>query len=166
MQQTEHYNTLAAYNLWANEITINWLKQITNTQFEQNVESSFPTIKGTVLHIAAAESIWLDRLQQKENPVWIAKDYTGTKEDLQQLWLETSINLKAFIAAQTETFWEKSISFKRINGEASAMRHNDICTHIFNHSIYHRGQLVTMLRQVGYTNITSTDFITYIRLQQ
>jgi uncharacterized damage-inducible protein DinB len=33
--------------------------------------------------------------------------------------------------------------------------------HVFNHSTYHRGQLVTMLRQLGVEKLPSTDFSTW-----
>ncbi|WP_223233283.1 DinB family protein [Chitinophaga sp. CF418] len=33
-----------------------------------------------------------------------------------------------------------------------------------NHSTYHRGQLVNMLRQVGFTQLSSTDLATYYRV--
>jgi uncharacterized damage-inducible protein DinB len=35
--------------------------------------------------------------------------------------------------------------------------------HIFNHSTYHRGQLVTMLRQLGSKDIPATDFIAFVK---
>jgi len=34
---------------------------------------------------------------------------------------------------------------------------------VFNHSTYHRGQLVTMMRQLGETNVPVTDFIAFAR---
>jgi uncharacterized damage-inducible protein DinB len=35
--------------------------------------------------------------------------------------------------------------------------------HLFNHSTCHRGQIVTMLRQLGVEKIPSTDFIEWSR---
>ena len=34
-----------------------------------------------------------------------------------------------------------------------------------NHGTYHRGQLITMLRQTGVTNLPATDLIVYYREQ-
>jgi len=39
----------------------------------------------------------------------------------------------------------------------------EILSHVFNHSTYHRGQLVTLFRQVGFTDVTSTDLLLYYR---
>ena len=35
--------------------------------------------------------------------------------------------------------------------------------HLFNHQTFHRGQLVTMLRQNGIEKIPATDFIVFSR---
>jgi uncharacterized damage-inducible protein DinB len=39
----------------------------------------------------------------------------------------------------------------------------EIIMHCMNHSTFHRGQIVTMLRTAGVTNLFSTDLITYYR---
>jgi uncharacterized damage-inducible protein DinB len=39
----------------------------------------------------------------------------------------------------------------------------DVLMHLFNHSAYHRGQLVTMIRIAGGTKIPATDFIAFVR---
>jgi uncharacterized damage-inducible protein DinB len=38
-----------------------------------------------------------------------------------------------------------------------------VLVHIFNHGTYHRGQLVTMLRQLGVEKIPQTDYIVWTR---
>ncbi|MCW3088046.1 MAG: hypothetical protein JWQ78_1432, partial [Sediminibacterium sp.] len=40
----------------------------------------------------------------------------------------------------------------------------EILLHLFNHGTYHRGQLVTLLRQVGVEEIPRTDYIEFSRL--
>jgi uncharacterized damage-inducible protein DinB len=38
-----------------------------------------------------------------------------------------------------------------------------VLVHVFNHGTYHRGQLVTMLRQLGIEKIPQTDYIVWSR---
>ena len=40
----------------------------------------------------------------------------------------------------------------------------DIINHVINHGTYHRGQLITMMRTLGYTDLGATDYIAYCRL--
>ena len=58
---------------------------------------------------------------------------------------------------------EKNLDFKRLNGDAYSMPYYELIAHVFNHSTYHRGQLVTMLRQVGFDKVESTDMLAYFR---
>jgi uncharacterized damage-inducible protein DinB len=39
----------------------------------------------------------------------------------------------------------------------------EMLAHVFNHNTYHRGQLITMLRQVGVTDLPQTDLIFFYR---
>ena len=47
-------------------------------------------------------------------------------------------------------------------GEAQTNRVGDILRHVVNHASYHRGQLVTMLRQLGHPAV-NTDLIRFYR---
>ena len=38
-----------------------------------------------------------------------------------------------------------------------------VILHVFNHGTYHRGQLVSILRQLGISDIPQTDFIVWSR---
>jgi len=56
---------------------------------------------------------------------------------------------------------QDSVSFKRPDGNTYELAYHKIFAHVFNHSTYHRGQFVTMLRQTGFTNVHSIDMSTY-----
>lgn len=158
-----YFLELADYNIWANTKVIGWLNQLDELQYNQNIISSFSTIKDTSIHIAAAEKVWLERWQMIENPVFLASDFNGTKQDLINIWLKASNDIKSFIASKPETEFENKFSFKRLNGDLFYMEYSKTFAHIFNHSTFHRGQLVTMLRQAGFTNVDSTDLLSYYR---
>ena len=72
-------------------------------------------------------------------------------------------NLKSFIEKFDETKLPVNLSFKRLNGDPYEMPHYQVFAHVFNHSTYHRGQIVTMLRQVGFAGVGSTDMVGFFR---
>jgi len=158
-----YFIELAGYNLWANTIACNWLEQISESQWSQEVVSSFNSIQQTTLHIISAEKAWLERFQKKENIVWLQSSFKGSKEDHIALWLKTSEELKKYISEFAEDQLEAQLEFKRINGEIYTMPYYQLFAHVVNHAAYHRGQLVTMLRQTGFTNVQSTDLLSYYR---
>ncbi|MEP6845302.1 MAG: DinB family protein [Panacibacter sp.] len=152
------FKELTEYNLWANTIVCTWLEQISDEQWATEVVSSFNSIQETVLHAISAEKAWLQRFK-KENVEWLQPTYKGTKEDHIKLWKETSTELKSFIDAFNENDLDTNLDFKRLNGDAYSMPYYQLFAHVVNHASYHRGQLVTMLRQVGFTNVGSTDLL-------
>jgi uncharacterized damage-inducible protein DinB len=158
-----YFLELAAYNIWANNKVINWLNQITDEQFNQHITSSFSSIKETCIHIAGAEKVWLERWQMINNAKFLADDFNGSKNELIAIWQKASADINEFIASKSETEFENKFSFKRLNGDLFKMEFSKTFAHVFNHSTFHRGQLVTMLRQAGFTNVESTDLLTYYR---
>ncbi len=161
---TAYFLELAKYNIWANNKIISWLNDINEVQYKQSIESSFGSIVGLVLHIASAEKIWLERLHENPAPVWLASEFKGDKETLITIWKQASDNLKKYIENFDETNLQNKIKFKRLNGEENELAFYQIFSHVLNHSTFHRGQFVTLLRQVGFSNISGTDLLDFYKL--
>ena len=157
----KYFLELARYNIWANNIVHSWLDKINEQQWEQSLVSSFESIAATALHIAGAEIIWLERLQEVKQPVWLPSIFKGNKKELLDLWKSASRNLEIFIDEFDEIKLEDILTFKRTNGKVFQMEYNLVFAHVLNHSSYHRGQLVTLLRQVGFTDLGSTDLTAF-----
>jgi len=153
----KYFRELAEYNLWANNIVCSWLEQINEEQWQQEVVSSFNNIQETVLHILSAEKAWLERFKKNPKTIWLQSEFKGTKDEHLGLWKKISEDLKKFIDDFDETCLETNLNYKRLNGDAYSVPYYQLFAHVVNHGTYHRGQLVTMLRQVGFTNVGSTD---------
>jgi uncharacterized damage-inducible protein DinB len=156
-----YFIQLADYNIWANNIVHSWFEKISDEQWSQPVVSSFNSIAETTLHVAAAETVWLDRLNEEEAPRLLAATFKGSKKELQNHWKKTSGELKSFIENFDETRMHDSVNFKRPDGNTYELAFFKIFAHVFNHTTYHRGQFVTMLRQIGFTDVHSIDMSTY-----
>jgi len=162
----KYFIELAEYNIWANDITRSWLEKITHEQWSEKIISSFNSIQETVLHIVSAETAWLQRLQKKEKIAWLQMEFKGSKEENIALWKNASKQLKEFMDLFDEAKMNDMLTFKRFNGEENTMQYYEVFAHTFNHSTYHRGQVVTMLRQAGFTNVQSTDLLGFYRIKQ
>jgi len=154
----QYFIELAEFNVWANNIVCTWLEQINDEQWNEEIISSFNSIQETVLHIISAENAWLQRFR-KEPFDWLQSTYKGSKEEHIKLWRKTSTELKSFIDAFDENNLNTNLDFKRLNGDAYSMPYYQLFAHVVNHATYHRGQLVTMLRQAGFTNVSATDLL-------
>jgi uncharacterized damage-inducible protein DinB len=162
----KYFTTLAGYNHWADNSAIEWLTQINDEQWNQVITSSFSSIRQTAIHIASAEKIWIDFWRNVPDPVYLSAEFNGTKNDLIEIWKKASAGLKDFIDEYPEENYLQQVTVRKPNGEIGRIEFFQTLPHVINHSTYHRGQLVTMLRQVGFTKFSSTDLFTYYRVMQ
>jgi uncharacterized damage-inducible protein DinB len=93
--------------------------------------------------------------------VYLSSNFKGTKDELINIWKNVSADLKHFINFFPEESYVKDVTVKKPNGELIKMEFRRTFPHMVNHSTYHRGQLVTLLRQGGFSDFSNTDLFTY-----
>jgi uncharacterized damage-inducible protein DinB len=123
---------------------------------------SFKNIHETTLHIVAAEQIWHQRLIGFA-PEWLASTFEGDRNLMLQTWKRTADDLKQYILDSSEEELLEKFHFTTRDGTPFYMERYKALVHTFNHSTFHRGQLLTLLRQVGFTSVSTTDLIYYYR---
>ncbi|NOT36489.1 MAG: DUF1572 family protein [Saprospiraceae bacterium] len=153
---------LAKYNVWANQRFFDVFSTLDQEQLEQEINSSFNSIRMTVKHMFDAEKGWWFRLNDPQFLYKFGEDYNGEFSELLKEFKEISQQWVRFIESSDEQIFQSKFKYRRANGEYESLI-QDAIIHLFNHASYHRGQLVTMLRQVGSNKIPSTDFILYTR---
>ena|SRR5438105_914406 len=151
---------LAKYNQWANKVLVNHVKTQTPDLLEKEIGSSFNSIKKTFLHVADAEYIWHCRLTGGAPDKIPGKSNAG----IEALATEDQ-KIIDFIESKDDAYFGQSTSYKSLKGDPFTSVNFSILTHLFNHSTFHRGQIVTMIRNAGFEgHIEATDFIAFERL--
>ncbi len=153
----------AAYNLWANQRIIEVINNMTDEQTNKEVISSFSGIQKTLLHLWDVENIWWQRLKLTEIQVWQSDSYTGSLMELTNNLLAQSKQWKEWIDLATEAALEHEFIYKNSKKDQFKQPVYEMLMHLFNHQTYHRGQLITLIRQLGETSIPNTDLISFLR---
>jgi uncharacterized damage-inducible protein DinB len=151
-----------AYNEWANARLIGVMAGLDEERLSTPVVSSFPSALATFNHLVAAEWVWLCRWQGNSPssfPDWNDGAAFGF---LQAKLMEVEAERRTFLASLNEERLQSELLYRTLNGQEYVTRLLDLFLHVVNHSSYHRGQLTTILRQIGATPV-STDIITYRR---
>ncbi len=151
------------YNEWANSKFTDLLLTVDDIVYFQSIKSSFPSIAKTVLHISDSQQIWLKRMQGVSVTSWPSSTFDGTKKDALSGLVQSSKNLVEFIKSKDESFLTSSYSYRSLKGDSFTDPVEHTLFHIVNHGTYHRGQIITMLRESGITQLVSTDLIHYLR---
>ncbi len=153
---------LAAYNIWATKLLADRIKQLSEEDINKEIASSFPSLYKTVLHMWDAESIWWQRLKLAEQIIIPNEVFKGKFDELAANLAKQSLQWKEWVENATDNQLAHVFSFVRNKEEIKMLVHN-MLLHLFNHGTYHRGQLVTLLRQLNADKIPQTDFSVFCR---
>ena len=156
----EYLIRLARYNVWANAQLSNWLLQISEEQWAREFGGSFKSLSTTALHITSAEKVWFERLEGDPKE-FLSVSFQGDRDDVLAVWKMASQNLENYVATISDEVLNEKFTYRNLKGDVFIRERYQALAHVFNHSTYHRGQLVNYLREVGFAGVGSTDLINY-----
>ena len=110
-----------------------------------------------------AESIWWQRMKLLEQIVRPSDGFQGSCADISKALMQQSKQWQQWVLNAQPHMLDHEFIYQNNKREKFKQPVFQVLTHIFNHGTYHRGQLVTMLRQLEVSNIPSTDFIIWSR---
>lgn len=149
----------ATFNLWANTQLVNFLRTKPPELMLREVPSSYPSLKMTARHIWETEQFWLAVIQRNQGAA--DAQVEDSVDAIFNLWLSNAQELSDFVNGLSTEELEEEVFFTTPWVEASKPRHQFI-HHVLNHSMYHRGQLVTIGRVLGFTDAPMTDYNFYL----
>jgi len=162
--ESERIKALYEYNRWANERIFEAVSRITPEEYKRDMQSSHRSVRDTFVHVVSAERIYLQRVSgTSPKALWSPLDF-ATVSKLREQWVELIREQMAFIANLTEEQLKKPITYINLAGEPFTYPLWQILQHVVNHSSYHRGQITTMLRQLG-AKPEATDFLLFYDVQ-
>lgn len=153
----------ATYNFWANKKIIERVSQLPEEQIQKEIASSFPSVYKTVVHMMDVESIWWQRLKLAEHVEWPGENFTGSFDVLSKKLLQLSRQWEEWVQQTNEANLTHVFAYQNSKKEHFKQPVYEMLVHLFNHQTYHRGQVVTMFRQLGADKIPATDFIIFSR---
>jgi uncharacterized damage-inducible protein DinB len=155
------------YTEWANDLALAAAAELSDENLRRDFNISHSSIFGTLLHMAGAEWIWLERWNGHSPPgkdawsLWKI-DSCPDLTTLKQQWREVSDRRAQFITELDEPRLSADLSFMLLSGDSSSMPLVNQMQHVANHATLHRGQVVGMMRQLGIAP-PSTDLLFYLR---
>jgi len=148
------------YNHWANGRVFDAVSSLTQEEFARDLGSSHRSVRDTLTHIVWAEWIWLQRWKgTSPQAVFQATNFPHPGA-LRARWLKVEIEQRAFLEAVTAERLLAVVRYVNLQGQTWQYPLWREMYHVVNHSTYHRGQLTTMLRQLGARPVP-TDFLVF-----
>jgi uncharacterized damage-inducible protein DinB len=157
--------TLAEFHYWATKRVLDAVEALAPEQFTRDLGNSFPSVRDTLAHLYGADWIWCSRWEG-ESPSGLPdpKNFPDLGS-IRRAWDAHETTLRGVLARFGERGVDQLVEYTR-NGARQAQPFSQTFQHLVNHGTYHRGQVVTMLRQLGVETVPSTDLIAFYREQQ
>jgi len=157
------FRLLYDFNTWANRLTLDACAGLAPDQFRRELGSSFSSVRDTLAHIYGGEWIWHERFLGRVPTGGLPKgadfpDFDSVRKRL----TEMDATLVDYVAAQKPEDLGRVVEFKTMTSGVISAPLAHFLQHLANHGTYHRGQVATMLRQLG-TKATGTDLLRFYR---
>jgi uncharacterized damage-inducible protein DinB len=140
---------LVAFNQWANQSFFDALNHLPAEQYGRDMRSSHGGIRGTLAHLIGAEKGWLSRWRQRPGTAADLRQFTSLTE-LRTYWESVCAEMARLLDSLDDQRLQGTLTTQSMSGLVT-VTYWQMIQHVVDHSSYHRGQIVTMLRQLGVT---------------
>lgn len=148
----------SAYNEWATNEIVNWLAKLDTDLLSRKTPSSYPSLDFTVQHILRAQTFWLAFICGEDTSKLNWSVRAGEAKQILAELQDNSTEMKLRFAAFSEADLLQHLNLNMPWAKNKLARYEYIM-HVVNHSSYHRGQLVSMARNLGIeSGIPVTDY--------
>ena len=151
------------YDRWATTRQVDVISKLKEEEYVKDLGSSHGCLRGTLVHIYAAQSIWYRRWTGESPSALVTPSDIPTLTALQDRWTVLRRDILQFVVALSAEKLREPLSYEDTKGNRYSQPLSQLIRHVINHSTYHRGQITSMLRQLGVTPAASVDLITYYR---
>jgi uncharacterized damage-inducible protein DinB len=158
----EEIRQLFDYNAWASERSLQAAAQLSDEQFVKPLGSSFSSVRDTLVHICSGEWVWLERCCGHSPSAFPDLSSIQTASALHNHWMPQAERLLALVRGLTQSDLDRVMEYKTFKFGVYQNPVWQALQHLANHGTYHRGQVATMLRQLGATPVL-TDLMHFYR---
>jgi uncharacterized damage-inducible protein DinB len=155
--------TLLDYHYWARDRVLDAASALTADQFTRNPGGSFGSVRDTLAHLYSAEWAWYSRWQGTSPTAMLPMDRFPDIASIRQPWTVHEARMRAFLESLGEAGITRVFEYTALTGQSGSSVFSEMLQHVVNHASYHRGQVTTLLRQLGAAPARSMDMIAFYR---
>ena len=155
---------LFEYTVWANHKILRQVATLSVDDFKRDLRTSHGGVRGTLVHTMSAEWVWLERWKGVSPRRHMDESEFATVVEVSDRWKALDDHRASWLASLRPEAVALEVRFQNFKGQQYATPLWQLCQHVANHSSYHRGQVVTLLRQLGAKGV-ATDLAAWDREQ-
>jgi len=174
MALEQHFELMAKYNQLMNKQVYSAAEKLDDTQLREDRGAFFGSILGTLNHLLVGDIIWLKRFAGHPKD-YQSLQYLGTYpkpsalteilhsdfSELQKARIKLDDLISEFSLEASEEDYDFELSFNNVKGQPFKKQFGFLVQHFYNHQTHHRGQVTTLLSQLG-IDVGVTDLLALI----
>jgi len=158
----QNLQALVDYHYWARDRVLDAVAPLGPEPFTRHLGNSFGSVRDTVAHLYGADWVWCSRWDGESPGGLPDPAQFETLAAIRAVWEPQEQKVRAALARYGELGVDRIVEYRR-NGQPQAQPFWQTLQHVVNHGSYHRGQITTMLRQLGAEPPQATDLIAFYR---
>jgi uncharacterized damage-inducible protein DinB len=160
----QEVQTLLEYHYWARDRLLDAVERLTPHAYRRDLGNSFPSIRDTVVHLYGADWVWRCRWEGDSPDAMPDAVAYPDPASLRAAWREEERHVRSIVTRLGEQGIARTVEYRRTaDAKPQAQIFWQQLQHLVNHGSYHRGQVTTMLRQIGAAPPLSMDLIAFYR---
>jgi uncharacterized damage-inducible protein DinB len=148
------------YSRWASERSLHAAQALTEEELSRDLGNSHGGVFGTLLHLFLSDRVWLSRLQGRPRLSFADDGESWTLDTLGPAWTSVAEGYRQWAVEQNDA--EAILEYVNLAGKPSSLPLWQVIMHVVNHATYHRGQITTMVRQLGHTPVATDLHVFYM----
>ena len=161
----DEMHALFDYHYWATHRLLDAVGVLSAEDYTRPLGGSFGCIRDTVVHVLLADEIWCARWEGRPISGFEPYDSVPDVPAARARWRALEPVVHALVDELGEDGLQRTFSYRLRNGTPGTSTYTQVMQHVVNHGSYHRGQVVTLLRQIGAAPPASLDLVAFHRLR-
>jgi uncharacterized damage-inducible protein DinB len=153
--------TLYRYSAWATARILEHAARLRSDELAKPSGASFSSVRETLVHIMAAQWIWLARWKGSSPASLLDAREFPDIASIRARWDQIDGETQRFVAGVTDADLARVVEYKNTRGERWAYPLWQQVVHQVNHATQHRGEVAAALTELGHSP-GDLDLLIYI----
>ncbi len=137
------------YTYWARDCQLQACAALSDEQFLRGMGSGFTSVRDTLVHMVGAEWVWLERWRGRSPQLMLSPQEFASVGAVSEKWRAVEREMREYLATLNDETLAQPLTYTSQKGDSFTYELWRQLLHLVNHQSYHRGQVATLLRQLG-----------------